>query len=277
MTPVARALWIIEAKLGDELTLDDIADACEMTRFSLSRLFSVTTGWPAMRYVRARRLTRAAHALVTGAPAILGVALDAGYGSHEAFTRAFTDAFGLTPEQLRARRSLAGLTLVEPLRMKEVKFVELTPPRFETSSPVLIAGLSDRFTFATNEGIPALWQLFDPYIGNLPDQVGDMTYGVCCHPDGDGGFEYIAGVAVRRKDRLPETFRCVEIPAARYAVFEHREHISTLHQTVYTIWHRWFPSSGLQPADAPDFERYSADFDPAAGTGTLEIWVPVSG
>lgn len=277
MNPVAKALWFIEVRLGDELTLDHVADASEMTRFSLSRLFAVTTGWPVMRYVRARRLTRAAHALVAGAPEILGVALDAGYGSHEAFTRAFTDAFGLTPEQLRARRSLEGLTLVEPLRMKEVQFVELVPPRFETLSPRLIAGMSDRFTFATNEGIPALWQAFNPYIGHLPDQVGDLTYGVCCNPDGDGGFEYIAGVEVRRKDRLPDRFRCVEIPGVRYAGFEHRGHISTLHQTVYTIWHHWFPSSGLQAADAPDFERYSADFDPVAGTGTLEIWVPVNG
>ncbi|MGC7407142.1 helix-turn-helix transcriptional regulator, partial [Pandoraea pneumonica] len=92
----------------DALTLDHVADASEMTRFSLSRLFSVTTGWPVMRYVRARRLTRAAYALVDGAPEILGVALDAGYGSHEAFTRAFSDAFGITPEQLRARRHLDG-------------------------------------------------------------------------------------------------------------------------------------------------------------------------
>ncbi|WP_322881129.1 AraC family transcriptional regulator [Pandoraea sputorum] len=277
MHPVAKALWFIEVRLGDALTLDHVADASEMTRFSLSRLFSVTTGWPVMRYVRARRLTRAAYALVDGAPEILGVALDAGYGSHEAFTRAFSDAFGITPEQLRARRHLDGLKLVEPLRMKEIEFVPLAPPRFETPAPMLIAGMSDRFTFATNEGIPALWQAFGPHIGHVPDQVSDVTYGVCCNPDGDGGFEYIAGVEVTRRDRLPASFRCVEIPAVRFAVFEHKAHISTIHKTVYTIWHQWLPQSGLQAADAPDFERYSADFDPVTGTGALEIWIPVQG
>ena len=50
-----------------------------------------------MRYVRARRLTRRTHA-GANAPDILQVALDAGYGSHEAFTRAFRDCFGITPE-----------------------------------------------------------------------------------------------------------------------------------------------------------------------------------
>ncbi|MDN4585175.1 GyrI-like domain-containing protein [Pandoraea capi] len=41
--------------------------------------------------------------------------------------------------------------------------------------------------------------------------------------------------------------------------------------------YQWLLSSGLQAADAPDFERYSADFDPVTGTGTLDIWIPVQG
>jgi AraC family transcriptional regulator len=125
MTPVGKALWYIEIQLSGELTLDDIARASGMSRFAISRLFAIATGWSVMRYVRARRLTRAAQTLVEHAPGILTVALDAGYGSHEAFTRAFADGFGLTPERLRDRRTLDGLRLVEPLRMKDVKFIDL--------------------------------------------------------------------------------------------------------------------------------------------------------
>ncbi|OMG75122.1 AraC family transcriptional regulator [Burkholderia ubonensis] len=275
MNPVGKALWFIENELGDELTLDRISASCGMTRFGFSRNFSVSTGWPVMRYVRSRRLTRAARTLAQGAPDILRVALDAGYGSHEAFTRAFRDLFGVTPDEVRARRGLEGLSLVEPLRMKELKIIDVAPPRFEVSERLLIAGMSGRFTFETNEGIPALWQTFIPYIGNLPDQIGGVTYGVCCNPDADGSFEYVAGVAVQRRDRLPALFRCVEIEPQRYAVFEHRGHISTVHQTFYSIWNGWLPTSGLKAADAPEFERYSEDFDPVAGTGVLEIWLPI--
>ncbi|PCE33488.1 AraC family transcriptional regulator [Burkholderia ubonensis] len=275
MNPVGKALWFIENELGDELTLDRISANCGMTRFGFSRNFSMSTGWPVMRYVRSRRLTRAARTLVQGAPDILHVALDAGYGSHEAFTRAFRDLFGVTPDEVRARHSLAGLSLVEPLRMKELKIVDLAPPRFEVSEKRLIAGMSGRFTFETNEGIPALWQTFIPYIGNLPDQVGGVTYGVCCNPEADGSFEYVAGVEVTRRDRLPASFRCVEIEPQRYAVFEHRGHISTVHQTFHSIWNGWLPTSGLKAAEAPEFERYSEDFDPVAGTGVLEIWLPI--
>ncbi|MEK7913618.1 AraC family transcriptional regulator [Burkholderia contaminans] len=275
MNPVGQALWFIETKLDRELTLDRISAHCDMTRFGLSRLFSMNTGWPVMRYVRSRRLTRAAHALAQGAPDILQVALDAGYGSHEAFTRAFRDLFGMTPEDVRARRTLDGLSLMEPLRMKELKIIDVVPSRFETAGKRLIAGMSDRYTFETNEGIPALWQAFIPYIGTLPGQVDDVTYGVCCNPDADGSFEYIAGVEVTSRDRLPAPFRWVELEPQRYAVFEHVGHISTLHQTFYSIWNGWLPKSVFKAVDAPEFERYSADYDPVTGAGVLEIWLPV--
>jgi AraC family transcriptional regulator len=38
----------------------------------------------------------------------------------------------------------------------------------------------------------------------------------------------------------------------------------------------WLPASGLMAADAPDFERYDADFDPRTGMGGVEIWVPLA-
>jgi len=88
-----------------------------VSRFYMVRAFGIATGTLVMRYVRGRRSSEAARALANGAPDILTVALDAGYGSHEAFTRAFRDQFGLTPETLRARHSLATIDLVEPLKM----------------------------------------------------------------------------------------------------------------------------------------------------------------
>ena len=97
MNPVKKALWFIESHYSRELTLDDIASGGCVSRYHLSRAFEAATGRPVMRYVRARRLTEAARRLTGGAPDILAVALEAGYGSHEAFTRAFREQFGLTP------------------------------------------------------------------------------------------------------------------------------------------------------------------------------------
>ena len=102
MNPVAKALWFIESHFAQEVTLVEVSDVAGVSRFHMARAFGMTTGCSVMRYVRGRRLSEAARTLAKGAPDIIGVALDAGYGSHEAFTRAFRDQFGLTPEMVRA-------------------------------------------------------------------------------------------------------------------------------------------------------------------------------
>jgi len=277
MDPVSKALWLIETELDKALDLERLASVCGLSRFSLSRVFAGATGWSVMRYVKARRLSRAAHRLALGAPDILEVALEVGYGSHEAFTRAFREHFGLTPEALRANGTLSGIELREALRMQATTTFPLLEPRFVDGEELLIAGLGERFTADTTQGITALWQRFVPYIGRVPGQHGWETFGVCCNPQNDGSFEYIAGVLVNRTDDLPAGFTQQRLAAHRYAVFLHRGHISSIHETFNAIFQRWLPNAGLQGADAPEFERYSGDFNPMTGTGQVEIWVPLRG
>ncbi|MDH4652790.1 MULTISPECIES: AraC family transcriptional regulator [unclassified Pseudomonas] len=273
--PIGKALWMIETDVDGHFDLQAIADACGVSRFCLARAFVVATGWPVMRYARVRRLSRAARRLADGETDILGLALESGYGSHEAFTRAFREHFGLTPESVRARGHLDGIQLREAMRMRPTSTYPLTEPRFEQGEELLIAGLGERFTADKSLGITALWQRFVPYIGRVSGQQGYETYGLCHSPDEEGGFEYMAGVRVNRTDDLPAGFTHQRLPARRYAVFRHQGHISSIHETFAAIFQRWLPQSGLQAADAPEFEYYSADFDPMAGTGWVEIWVPI--
>src|SRR6202021_2907464 len=141
MNPAQKALWFIESHLSGELTLDQIADVAGISRFHMVRAFAAATGLSVMRYVRARRLSEAARVLAAGAPDILTLALDADYGSHEAFTRAFRDHFGVTPEAVRSLACLDNLRLQEPILMNSTLTDNLQPPRFETGKPLLIAGI----------------------------------------------------------------------------------------------------------------------------------------
>ncbi len=275
MNPVARALWFIEGHLGDDITLSDIASASGVSRYYLLRAFGVATGFSVMRYLRARRLTEAARSLANGAPDILGVALGARYSSHEAFTRAFLDQFGLTPRQVRAQHPDDIDRLVEPFIMTEDLIVELTAPRVESAAAFLVAGLGERYSFETNQGIPLLWQRLAEYAGRIPGQTGSVSYGVCCNSDERGNFDYVAGVEVANFTGLPEDFSCCSIPEQKYLVFTHHEHISAIRKTVYTIWNAWLPNADYQQAEGPDFERYDERFDPSTGTGDVEIWVPI--
>jgi AraC family transcriptional regulator len=276
MNPANKALWYIESHLARPLTLDEIAGASGVSRFHLVRAFGAASGLSVMRYVRARRLTKAARALAAGAPDILSLALDADYGSHEAFTRAFRDHFGVTPEAVRHAACFDHLKLQEPILMESSALDHLKPPRFETGKAMLVAGIGDRINHQNNgAGIPGQWQQFNQKRGDIPDRVGMLSYGVCCNGDDSGNFDYIAGVEVSDFSDLPREFARVRIPEQKYAVFTHAEHISTIRRTVNTIWNHWLPVSGFKAADAPNFERYDEKFDPLSGNGGLEIWIPV--
>jgi AraC family transcriptional regulator len=275
MNPADKALWFIESHLADALTLDEIAGVAGVSRFHMVRAFAAATGFSVMRYVRARRLSEAARALASGAPDILNLALSADYGSHEAFTRAFRDHFGVTPETVRASTCLDHIKLQEPILMDSTLTNNLQTPRFETGKPLLVAGLGERYNFESGAAIPGQWQRFHQTVPDIPGRVGPVAYGVCCNGDDAGNFDYIAGVEVSDFSDLPREFAKVRIPEQRYAVFTHKDHISTIRRTVNTIWNQWLPASGLKAADAPNFERYGENFDPVTGNGGLEIWVPV--
>jgi AraC-like DNA-binding protein len=94
-------------------------------------------------YLRGRRLSQAAQVLAQGAPNILTVALDVGYGSHEAFTRAFRDFFGVTPEEVRAQRDIGNLKLMEPFIMKDQPATRLPEPVFRAEGPFLTSWRGD--------------------------------------------------------------------------------------------------------------------------------------
>jgi AraC family transcriptional regulator len=275
MNPAQKALWYIESHLACELTLEEISDVAGVSRFHMVRAFAAATDLSVMRYVRARRLSEAARALAAGAPDILALALDADYGSHEAFTRAFRDQFGLTPETVRSLACIDDLKLQEPIQMDSSFIENLSPPRFEVSKPLLVAGVGERYNHESVAAIPSQWQRFHQSVDDIPGRIGKVAYGVCCNGDDAGNFDYIAGVEVSDFSDLPRPFFRVRIPEQRYAVFTHHDHISTIRRTVNTIWNQWLPASGLKVADAPNFERYDENFDPLTGNGGLEIWVPV--
>ena len=95
-----------------------------------------------------------------------------------------------------------------------------------------------------------------------------------CNGDDAGNTEYISGVEVSDFSRVPPELSRVRIPEQRYAVFFHRDHISTIRRTWFTIY-KWLPESEHEAADGPEFELYNENYDPAAGTGGVEIWVPI--
>ena len=276
MEPIARALWFIETRFKHDLSLEAVANHCGLSRFYLTRAFCAVTGQSVMRYIRSRRLTEAAHVLVNSSDDILSIALAVGYGSHEAFTRAFRGEFGCTPESVRQNKnSLSDLALTESYRLESDFKIPIDPPRIIEKKTFCVAGIGGPYSLTTDHGIPALWQEFVPYIGHVQGQVGTATYGVCNNYDGSGNFDYIAGVEVSDTKGLPKELQVLPIPTKTYAVFTHGDHVSTIRNTIYSIWGSWLPQSPFKTANSPDFEIYGDKFNGLTGEGEFEIWIPI--
>jgi AraC-like DNA-binding protein len=102
----AAFLAVLADGLDDEeLTGDGLASRLCLSRFHLDRMISAVAGEPPAAFRRRVLLERAAYRLLTTERTILEVALEAGYGSHEAFTRAFARSFGSAPASWRRRPS----------------------------------------------------------------------------------------------------------------------------------------------------------------------------
>ncbi len=275
MDPIQKALWFAESHFREPITLEDIAQTCHVSAFHLTRGFAATMGLSLMRYVRARRLTAAALQLANGADNILDVALDVGYGSHEAFTRAFKELFALTPEQVRAQGHLNNISLMEAIVMNTATIPTLTAPRFETLGATLFAGTVARYDCEAPVGIPDQWQRFQPWLGNIANQVSNAAYGVCYNFDEEGNFDYMCAVAVKDTRDLPKEFQTLQTVEQKYVVFRHENHVANIRATFSAIWSQWFPTSGYQAAKAPTLERYGPEFSGATGNGGLEIWIAI--
>ena len=275
MTIVDKALWVIERNSGRDLTLATITEACAVSRSHLANAFGCATGWPVVKYLRGRRLTMAAETLAGGVPDIMGVALDAGYGSHEAFTRAFRDAFGMTPEQVREKASTAGLPLVHPTDLQVRPDAKLDAPRIVEADAIRAVGLARRHRFGKLIGSPSHWQEFMGQHVAVPSRIDAIPIGIV-HPVGDhDSFEYVCAVEVAGFGRLPAGLMAIELPARRYAVFQHHAHVSTVFDSYAAIWSRALPELGWTPADAPVIERHQPTFDPSTGEGGVALWIPL--
>ena len=276
MTLTNKALWVIERNLTRPLTLADLADTCGVSRYHLAHAFGQATGLPVMQYLRGRRLTEAAQALASGAPDILDLALDAGYGSHEAFSRAFRAQFGVTPEMVRRQATTEELTMIKPMEYTDNNRATLAAPRFVQAAPMLAVGFAKHHPFEKPQDIPIQWQTFMATMyADIPHKSQTAPIGISWEMDDDGNFEYVCATEVSKFSSTPKGLIEITIPAQRYAVFSHDGHVSAVGATYNAILNDWLPASGERAADAPCLEHHKPTFNPQTGMGGVEIWIPL--
>lgn len=97
------AKMYLAGRLGERITLDDIAREVHSSPFHFARIFRQQTGISLHRYLMQLRLRTALERLLEGTDDITGLALEVGFSSHSHFTETFRREFGFTPSEVRRR------------------------------------------------------------------------------------------------------------------------------------------------------------------------------
>src|SRR5687767_11821166 len=88
--------------------------------------------------------------------------------------------------------------------------------------------------------------------GLIPHRVDGIPIGIQTPADDEGGFDYICAAEVTAFGNVPRDLLKIEIPSRRYAVFEHRGHVSTVFDTYAAIWNeRCTSMDGCRPKPRP--------------------------
>lgn len=106
---LCKALEIIEEGLDRELSAQEVADRCHCSLSTLQKVFHHTVHLGLAGYINRRRVTLAAHDLLSSDDTVLDIAMRYGFGSHEVFIRAFQRIWGETPSRFRSTRSFSDI------------------------------------------------------------------------------------------------------------------------------------------------------------------------
>lgn len=94
-------LEVMEARLDDDVGLDELAAVCAMTRYHFGRQFRQSTGYAPYQYLLRRRIEKARALLVSTDDGIGDIGLAVGFGDAGHFSRTFTRHVGLSPQRYR--------------------------------------------------------------------------------------------------------------------------------------------------------------------------------
>lgn len=282
----------MEDNLENPITLGEIAEASGLSTYYFSRLFNIFAGESPMSYLRHRRLTEAALRLEnTPGYSLINLALDYGFESQEAFTRAFKRNFGIPPGKYRKERLSLHTKFRLRLTSSQLSLRQGAPkmiPEFATRQAFHVIGLTGDFSKDTADTskdttntIVDLWRnlnaRYDEFDPATIDR--DYNYGVCLRGDGNN-FTYLAAIAANSLKKVPKGMTGLKVEAGNYAVFhltiDKATPINQQFNDAYQgIWGDWLPNSEYDFAETPDFELYGPGFDGKTGTGEIEIWIPV--
>ena len=274
----------VERRLDDHIDVEAFAASMGTTGYHVRRMFSSLAGIPISEYVRQRRMTVAASDVI-GDEDLLTVAVRYGYGSVEAFGRAFRSVHGVTHGEVRRDGG--------PLRAQPTIRFRLTVE----GSSAMDARITERPAFRLigyAARVPLIYKGVNPHIqqhiASLPAQEhqrlkdlsgaeprGLLQVSADLDPDYREGSEltYLHGVAVDAGTEVPTDLDLIEVDRGAWVVFRTSgPHPKALQDAYAASAAHWFPSNPWRLRPGPSIvaiREHTDDFS----TATCELWFPI--
>lgn len=279
-----RLVALVDDNLSEDLDLASLTSGLGTTEYHLRRMFSSLAGMPFSEYVRRRRMTVAA-ADVLGQGDLLSIAVRYGYGSTEAFGRAFRSVHGAAPGDVRRDGG--------PLRTQPQIRFRLTVE----GNTIMDARITDRPAFRLvghAVRVPLVHEGINPHIqahiASLPleeharlkdlsntEPAGLLQVSADVDADYTEGTDltYLHGIAVTEATAVPDDLDVIDVPAGTWAVFRIEGDYPAVLQAAWAATAtEWFPSNPWRLRPGPSIVTIldrSDDFT----TATCELWLPV--
>ncbi|MFC0004809.1 AraC family transcriptional regulator [Micromonospora siamensis] len=277
-----EAMAHLERHLDQRVDVADLARIATTSEYHFRRMFSALAGIPLSEYVRRRRLTVAAAEVLAGEATLLDIAVRYGYGSAEAFGRAFRSVHGVGPGE--ARRT--GATLRSQPRMSFRLVVEgSTTMRYRvTDKPDFhLVGRKARVPLVhegMNPAIVAFVRSIDREtvrrIEALSDQepAGIVNVSDALDESRAEGTELDYWHGVVTSAEPPADLDAMPVAAGAWAVFESSgEFPQALQHLWRDVFTEWFPANPYRSRPGPELLR--ARVSPDGSRADAELWIPV--
>ena len=282
------AIGRIEESLEGDIDVPELARMVLTSEFHFRRMFSVLSGMPLSEYIRRRRLTVAASAVLEGEEAIQDIAVRFGYSSADAFSRAFRVVHGVSPKGARG----SGVILRSQPRLVftlNIEGAEQMNYRLETKEPFALIGLKRRMKIVFEGPNQAMIDFYKDVGSDTVDAIGGLA---TVEPQGtltvstdfsegreDGStFEYWMAAAVESN---PGDVVCdghhldvLEVPALTWLVLSTEDTaVESIQQLWVDAYGKWFPANPYSTLAGPAL--CVVIYDEQGNERRAEVWLPV--
>ncbi len=273
---IQKVIDFIGKHLDDTLDLDQLSQIACFSKYHFHRLFTAYTGLSLQQYIRWLRLKRAAHQLVVNKDSsIIEIAFNAGFESHESFTRVFKQTCGMNPSEVRKNMDLQ--TWEKPpyiMSNQGNKMIEVTIKQMHARRLAVVEHRGDPKKLGESVNKLMTWAKAQP--SSVKPSAGEAFGFAYDDPNqvSPSEFRFDLAITIPNTLKLTGDIKEKELPTGRYAIAIHKSSRDNISDTVYSMYRDWLPKSAEELGDLPCvFCYHNFDHEVAETELVTECWL----